>query len=347
MCRRWQAASSRRNIPADLRDGVILRAFAPRKTMESAPTNQHYVPQFLLRRFASSVSGKQIFVFDKANERSFSDSVKRVASARAFYDCEVQGQPHSIDPLLTKMESAASNFIKKIIDARSIHVLSDTGRKMIALFAAVQLLRTDAQRKQLKGMIDNMSSALLRMGADPNKVQGFEFLDEGQTRTHSILSLREIAAELMPHFLDKCWVLYSTTKDNPFYISDNPIAMFNSNQDPLRGTLGLRVPGIEVHMPLSSTLSLGFLCPTLEREIRGSYDLASALGHPVPLNVQELVDAFGGGKPFPLDDENIKHLNSLQVFYAERFVFTSRDNFDLVREMLRSTPKLKSGPRYG
>ena len=40
--------------------------------MESAPANQHYVPQFLLRRFASSASGNQIFVFDKANERSFS-----------------------------------------------------------------------------------------------------------------------------------------------------------------------------------------------------------------------------------------------------------------------------------
>ena len=149
----------------------------------------------------------------------------------------------------------------------------------------------------------------------------------------------------MPHFLDKCWVLYSTTKDNPFYISDNPIAMFNSNQDPLRGTLGLRVPGIEVHMPLSSTLSLGFLCPTLEREIRGSYDLASALGHPVPLHVHQLVDAFGGNRPLPLDDEHIKHLNSLQVFFAVRFLFTSRDNFDLVREMLRCTPKVKSGPR--
>jgi hypothetical protein len=315
--------------------------------MESAATNQHYVPQFVLRGFASSASGEQIFVFDKANERSFSDSVRRVAAAGAFYDCETDGQPHSIDPLLTKMESAASDSIKKVIDGRSLRVLSEMGRKIIALFAAVQMLRTEAQRKQLKSMIDSVYNVLLRMGADPNNVQGFEFLDEEQTRTHSILSLREIAAALMPHFLDKCWVLYSTTKDNPFYISDNPIVMFNSNQDLLRGTLGLRVPGIEVHMPLSSTLSLGFLCPTLEREIRGSYDLASALGHPVPLHVHQLVDAFGGSKPFPLDQENLKHLNSLQVFYAERFVFASRDNFDLVREMLRSTPKLKCGPRYG
>jgi len=178
-------------------------------------------------------------------------------------------------------------------------------------------------------------------------VQGFEFLNEEQTRAQSILSLREIAADLMPHFMNKCWILYSTTQDCPFYISDNPIALFNSNQDPLRGTLGLRVAGIEVHLPLSSTLSLGLLCPTIEREIRENYDLARGLGHPVPMHVRQLVEAFGGNTPYTLDFENVKHLNSLQVFYAERFVFASRDNFDLAREMLKSTPRLKAGPRYG
>jgi len=315
--------------------------------MESAPTNQHYVPQFLLRRFASSASGKQIWVFDKAKERSFSDAVRNVASDRAFYDCDVQSETHSIDPQLTKMENAASSFISNVAKNRSLAGLGETGRKVIALFATVQMLRTEAQRKQLKGVIDNVYNALLRMGADPNKVHGFEFLDEEQTRTHSILSLGEMAATLMPHFLDKCWILYGTTNDNPFYIGDNPITMFNSNQDPLRGTLGLRVPGIEVHMPLGSTLSLGFLCRTLEAEVRGSYDLARGMGNAVPMHVHYLVEAFGGDRPYSLDTENVKHLNSLQVAFAERFVFASRDNFDLAREMLRTTPKLKTGRRFG
>jgi hypothetical protein len=96
---------------------------------------------------------------------------------------------------------------------------------MVALFAAVQMLRTDAQRKQLKGMIDRVYDAVLQIGGDPSKVQGFEFLNEEQTRAQSILSLRGIATDLMPHFLNKCWILYSTTQDRPFYISDNPIAL--------------------------------------------------------------------------------------------------------------------------
>ena len=151
----------------------------------------------------------------------------------------------------------------------------------------------------------------------------------------------------MPHFLDKCWILYSTTKNCPFYISDNPVAMFNSNQDPLRSTLGLRVPGIEIHMPLSSTLSLGFLCRTLEDEIRGSYKLALAFGYPVPQNIHRLVEALDGTSPFPLETENAKHLNSLQVFYAERFLFSSSNRFDVANEMLASDAKFKPGPPWG
>jgi len=80
--------------------------------MKSASTNQHYVPRFLLRHFTSSASGKQIVVSDKNNERSIPESIKRVASANAFYDCEVEGKPLSIDPLLAKMESAVSIFMQ-------------------------------------------------------------------------------------------------------------------------------------------------------------------------------------------------------------------------------------------
>lgn len=315
--------------------------------MMHSGTNQHYVPQFMLRRFSSTASGKQILIFDKANERAFSDAIKNVASARGFYDCQADGEPHSIDPQLTKLESAAGNIIHNIVEARSLRALSEGGRKIIALFAAVQMMRTEAQRKQLKGLIDHFYGALLQRGIDPDKVQGFEFLDEEETRTHSILSLRDIAASLMPHYLDKCWFLCSTTRDNPFYISDNPIALFNANDDPLRGTVGLRVPGIEVHMPLSATLCLNFMCRTLESEIRQSYNLARMLGSPVPHFVHQMVAAFDGDMPFALDAENVRHYNSLQVCFAERFIFSSRDNFDLVREMLASTPKVKSGVRFG
>jgi hypothetical protein len=219
-------------------------------------TNQHYVPQFLLRNFAAD-SGKQIFVFDKVNERSFSNAIKRVASAKAFYDCEVEGAPHSIDPLITKLETVSSRIISTIVAARSLRVLSDTGRKMVALFATVQMLRTEAPRKELKAMIDDVYAATKSIGGDPDKAEGFEFLNEEQTRAESITSLFTLAGDLMPYFLNKSWILLGTTREHPFYTSDNPVTRFNRNQDRTRSTLGLRSLGIEIYLPLSSTLCLG------------------------------------------------------------------------------------------
>ena len=291
--------------------------------MKARPTVQHYVPQFLLRNFASSPRGKQIFVFDKSSGRSFPASINAVASKRAFYDFEVAGSIESVDPLLTKMESVTSTLIAKIVRARNLRGLSHTDKKMVALFATVQKLRTDSRRKQLKSLMDNVHDALTRAGMDPNKVDGFEFLDEEQTRVFSITSLPELTQELMPRLLDKSWILLGTSMQHPFYISDNPVTLFNQRKHPVLSTLGLGVSGIEIYLPLSSTLCLGFLCPTIRRPIR--------------------VRIFGG--TLGLTPANVTHHNSLQVYNAERFVFSTSDEFALVREMLQNLPDLKRGPR--
>ncbi len=185
------------------------------------------------------------------------------------------------------------------------------------------MLRTDARRKELKGMIDDVYAAVKSIGGDPNKVKGFEFLNDEQTRVASITSLRSLAADLMPYFLNKSWILYSTTQEHPFYISDNPVARFNRNQHPSLSTLGLRALGIEIYLPLSSTLCLGFLCPTINLPFR--------------------IRLFGG--TLKLRPANVEHLNSLQVFNAEQFVYSQRDDFTLVREMLQQVPEVKRGPR--
>jgi hypothetical protein len=312
--------------------------------VEPKPKNQHYVPQFLLRNFGCG-RGKQIFVFDKASGEIYQKPIKKVTSGRGFYDCEVDGAPHSVDPLLTEMENVSSRIISRIVTAHSLRVLSDTGRKMVALFATVQMLRTDARRKELKDMIDDVYAAVKSMGHDPNKVEGFEFLNEEDTRAASITSLRTLTVDLMPYFLNKSWILYSTTQEHPFCISDNPVTRFNTNKHPFLSMLGLRALGIEIYLPLSSVLCLGFLCPTVETTIRESDDLASRLGHPVPPGVHEWITALDIGAAVALAPSNVTHHNSLQVASAERFVFSSSDDFSLAREMLRQLPELKGGPR--
>ena len=269
-------------------------------------------------------STNQVFVFDKLTERSFPKSIRKVACGLGFDDCAVGGGPFSIDPLLKKIENFSSPIIDRIVAKGSLRVLSGPDRKMLALFATVQMLRTDARRKELKGLIDDFRDAVERAGMDPNKIRGFDFLDMEQTRVASITSLPELATDLLPEFLNKSWILYSTTEAHPFYISDNPVARFNLKQNPLRSTLGLRAQGIQIYLPISSTLCLGFLCPTIN----------------LPLGVRIL------GRPLRLSPANVEHFNSLQVLNAEQFVYSHRDDFALVRSMFSQLPEARRGPRW-
>ena len=291
--------------------------------MRSATTNQHYVPQLLLKHFVSGDS-KDVFVFDKHTGRSFRTSIKGVAFGSGFYDYEVDGESYSVDPLLTRMENVASRIIGRIVAARNLHLLSASDRKIVALFAAVQMLRTEAQRKEMKDLSDTFHYALGSAGMDPAKVQGFDFLDAAQTRVFSITSLPSLAANLMPYFLNKSWILHSTTEEYPFYISDNPVSRFNRNEHRFLSMLGLRARGIQIYLPLSSTLCLGFLCPSIK----------------LPLRIR----LFGG--TLGLRPAKVEHLNSLQVFNAEQYIYSQDDDFALVRDMLRKLPEVKHGPRW-
>jgi Protein of unknown function (DUF4238) len=70
--------------------------------------------------------------------------------------------------------------------------------------------------------------------------------------------LPKLALDLTPHIINKAWLLYSTLSQHAFYISDNSVALQNTtNQDPLRGILGLGVQGIEIYLPISGTVCFG------------------------------------------------------------------------------------------
>lgn len=67
-----------------------------------------------------------------------------------------------------------------------------------------------------------------------------------------------------------------------------------------------------------------------------------------PMNFRELLDwmhAFRNGKPLFSDADNVLNQNSLQVRQAERYVFSSQPDFDLVQSMIADDPRFRKGPR--
>ena len=59
--------------------------------------------------------------------------------------------------------------------------------------------------------------------------------------------------------MDKAWMLLESVPGIPFFTSDNPIALHNTNDYWPYGNLGLSVKGIEIYFPISSTLCLNLI----------------------------------------------------------------------------------------
>jgi hypothetical protein len=171
-------------------------------------------------------------------------------------------------------------------------------------------------------------------------------------RLAGIKSIHEVR-DFVPHFLSKVWVLFETVSVNPFYISDNPITLHNRTDHRPYGNLGLAVQGIEVYMPISSTLCLGLLCPSIAQEYRTAHEnlrrldqFAPRLADTFMKNAKEtrvFCEGVVSGTPIPVVEDNVTMLNSLQVIYSSRFVYCECKNFSLVKRMIQDNEKYREG----
>ena len=300
--------------------------------------NQHYVPQFILRRFHSHDG--RLHVYDKWTRRSFVSSTRNVASEKGFYDFTIDNEVFTLEPMMCEIEDAALGAINAMIDNASLAQLSADEKHAVAQFFAMQMMRTHSARDTLTQMQEGFRNILPQKNLHESQLPPDFFMDEQQLKMSSLLNLR-IANELAPHFLNKSWLLNQIPRDCSFFISDNPLVRRNDHPaSPLMGNNGLACPGIQIYMPLSPSLTLCFICETLIAPFREHKKLRMAPGDPLPL-----LDAIDSRKPLVIEPENVVHLNSLQVADATRFLFSSTGDFSLADEMLNANPELANPTR--
>ncbi|WP_084405093.1 DUF4238 domain-containing protein [Aliagarivorans taiwanensis] len=324
---------------------------------------QHTVPRFLLHNFAEDRrrGPRQLFTFDKQSGRSFRQSVNDATTRRTFYNLEDHPQRWSLEPLLGQIESQASEVIRKIIQEQCLTNLTDNERIQLAVFAAVQRSRTFANLVTIETFHRSLQDKLAAIGAAAEDIPAILGSSTGENSDQqaelknfflqSILSQAEHAR----HFLDKSWVLIQNPTSTAFYISDNPITMHNSNDFGPYGNIGLAVPGIQIHLPLSSTLTLAFYCPTIRDKAlearRHLQHIVATNTHLIrhlersPREIIEHAKAHLDGTPVPCSKENAIFLNHLQVTWAEQYLFCQDDNFDLIRRMIADNPGYTTGLR--
>jgi hypothetical protein len=150
-----------------------------------------------------------------------------------------------------------------------------------------------------------------------------------------------------PHLVSKQWVLAATARKHPFILGDNPLTLQNMIDMSPRGNLGLLVPGIEIYFPLSPVRALAMWCPSLVDMVRqGVKAIRSGSGSEhVSDELLAINEAINTGHPLIYKKESVENFNSLQVAWSERYLFSSINDFQLVRDLLRSNPTLKRGPR--
>ena len=125
-------------------------------------------------------------------------------------------------------------------------------------------------------------------------------------------------------------ILLEAVGDRRFWISDNPIVMFNSLP---YGNIGLSAPGIEIYFPLSPSRALAFFCPSIGKQIAESLDPEHPRRHVEDPIYPEMLRAIRNRSMLAVPDSYVEFLNELQVRQSTRFLYSDRNEFDLARRV--------------
>lgn len=128
--------------------------------------------------------------------------------------------------------------------------------------------------------------------------------------------------------------------------------MYNETNFSDRSNTGILLPGIQIYLSLSATLMLVMVCPSLNDKLKEERDLiykciVNHLGGK-QLNVFERLDFLKDMLDrllVNIEGWRLNHLNNLQVWRAEHFIFSSLDDFEQVKSLIDDCPELVGGPR--
>lgn len=314
--------------------------------------NQHYVPKFILKKFSSGKKPK-IWAFDKSNDKVFKTNVKNIASEKGFYEFIIpeieSSETVSMEKHLSSIEAMASPVFKKICSDKNLKDLTKEHGSIMMLFVTVQFVRTKEYRERFVGLGETIKEKAKSIGATNTQIDDLIGNDE-ENKTLIGLSAFNNINYFLPRFADKAWLLFETTMDAPFYISDNPVVLHNEIDYSPYGSLGISVKGIEIYFPISSTLCLVIYCPSIADKIMEMAERIERLnGMPVLDEVmQSTVDLAHGlrnGTSISINTKHVKMINSFQVTFSTRYVYNEDGNFDLVKEMISNNNAYRTALR--
>jgi hypothetical protein len=240
----------------------------------SESKKHHFVPQSILRRFTNAAADDRLFVYDKVRDASHPSTVLDAGMENHFNVVHLDGERINFEGDFDQPDGAMATVQNRLVDARSLAVLSDADRLVLADTAAVQLLRTKMFRSTMRSVTEAIFSDMERVGllAGERPELGEQ---DARAMARAALNERERQRDLLAK-LDL--ILIEPEPGGAFWTSDNPLVRYN--QQPY-GETGLASPGVEVYWPIASDLAVGFMCPTFSKRIDQGVELGDALEKPV------------------------------------------------------------------
>jgi hypothetical protein len=271
-----------------------------------AGQSQHYVPQFYLRNFAKKRRRRfYLSSYHKPDRKQFTSNVSNLAQETSFYDIpEDPSQGAEVEEFLRNGEPRWADAIQKALrDTASIRV--PAVRTTLSEFAATLMSRTPSLRTHLRQISSEGSRKLLQQGAHLP-----EFPPDEVKRVQASL-LIETTALYSSILANMATFVVINTTGTPFWTSDNPLTKYNPQKDDFQGTLGLLSKGIQLFIPLSPAMVLGFVDP----------------------------DAYRGLPPLvEATQDVVTFCNSSQVVWSLEYLFSREEDFALADAFLSEHP---------
>lgn len=204
--------------------------------------NQHYVPQFLLKRFsADNRSISKFWIQD--NKIIPNCSIRNECSKDNFYtDVKIEEKLGEIE---------ASNAITlKRIEEGGLRTIPQVDMEHLYAFILLQDMRTKQAADYTGHMFENVKNFLLQKGVTEEFERELNKVDTGEKHS-AIINLLTFAESAENIYDLKCKLLLNKTK-TPFVISDHPVLKYDQLFEKIKAPYySLASVGIEYILPIS------------------------------------------------------------------------------------------------
>lgn len=195
--------------------------------------NQHYVPQFLLRKFSAEDSYKKINLYNINNKKIIRGAPINSQSSKNFF----YGADQAIEKKLSNLENESSKIINNIIDLKNDFKFNANDKDILKKFIFIQYMRT----LKFNDELDNVSTqfkkklGLLSKESKSNGEKGYNLALKGYKY------IKDLKIE---------FVINRTNLE--FYLGDHPVIAHNF----FSKTCGLALKGQSFFMPISPQILL-------------------------------------------------------------------------------------------